>query len=141
MVEELRAIIDKDLPLVTNLANASAVLNLYPDLNWCGFYLVKGDTLYLGPFQGEVACTIIPFGRGVCGEAAKEKKTMIVPNVLEHKNHIACSSHSRSEIVVPIIKNGEVVGVIDLDSPLLNRFTDKEKKELEEISKILSELF
>ena len=141
MVEELRAIIDKDLPLVSNLSNASAVLNLYPDLNWCGFYLVKGDTLYLGPFQGEVACTIIPFGRGVCGEAAKEKKTMIVPNVLEHKNHIACSSRSRSEIVVPIIKNGEVVGVIDLDSPLLNRFTDKEKKELEEISKILSEFF
>ena len=141
MVEELRAIIDKDLPLVSNLSNASAVLNLYPDLNWCGFYLVKGDTLYLGPFQGEVACTIIPFGRGVCGESAKEKKTMIVPNVLEYKNHIACSSRSRSEIVVPIIKNGEVVGVIDLDSPLLNRFTDKEKKELEEISKILSELF
>ena len=141
MVEELRAIIDKDLPLISNLSNASAVINLYPDLNWCGFYLVKGDKLYLGPFQGEVACTIIPFGRGVCGEAAMNKKTMIVPNVLEHKNHIACSSRSRSEIVVPIIKNGEVVGVIDLDSPLLNRFTDKEKKELEEISKILSELF
>lgn len=141
MVEELRAIIDKDLPLISNLSNASAVLNLYPDLNWCGFYLVRDNELYLGPFQGEVACTIIPFGRGVCGEAALKKETMIIPNVLEHKNHIACSSRSRSEIVVPIIKNGEVVGVIDLDSPLLNRFTDKEKKELEEISKILSELF
>lgn len=141
MVEELKAIIDKDLPLISNLSNASAVLNLYPDLNWCGFYLVRDNELYLGPFQGEVACTIIPFGRGVCGEAAFKKETMIIPNVLEHKNHIACSSRSRSEIVVPIIKNGEVVGVIDLDSPLLNRFTDKEKKELEEISKILSELF
>ena len=141
MVEELKAIIDKDLPLISNLSNASAVLNLYPDLNWCGFYLVKDNELYLGPFQGEVACTIIPFGRGVCGEAALKKETMIIPNVLEHKNHIACSSRSRSEIVVPIIKNGVVVGVIDLDSPLFNRFTNKEKEELEEISKILSELF
>lgn len=141
MVEELKAIIDKDLPLISNLSNASAVLNLYPDLNWCGFYLVRDNELYLGPFQGEAACTIIPFGRGVCGEAALKKETMIVPNVLEHKNHIACSSRSRSEIVVPIIKNGVVVGVIDLDSPLFNRFTNKEKEELEEISKILSELF
>lgn len=141
MVEELKAIIDKSLPLISNLSNASAVLNLYPDLNWSGFYLVQGDKLYLGPFQGEVACTVIPLGRGVCGEAALKKETMIVGNVLEHKNHIACSSKSRSEIVVPIIKDDKVVGVIDLDSPIFNRFNEEMKKELEEAARILSELF
>ena len=141
MIDELKAIIDKSLPLISNLSNASAVLNLYPDLNWSGFYIAKGETLYLGPFQGEVACTVIPFGRGVCGEAAIKKETMIVGNVLEHKNHIACSSKSRSEIVVPIIKDGNVVAVIDLDSPIFNHFNEEMKEELEEAAKLLSELF
>ena len=141
MIEEIKALIDKDLPLVSNLSNASAVINQMDNLNWCGFYLVKDNTLYLGPFQGEVACTVIPFGRGVCGEAALKKESIIVDNVLEHKNHIACSSKSRSEIVIPIIKNDVVVGVIDLDSPIFNRFTLKDKEELEEVASILSDLF
>ena len=141
MIEEIKALVDKELPLVSNLSNVSAVINKMDNLNWCGFYLVKGETLYLGPFQGDVACTVIPFGKGVCGEAALKKDTIIVGNVLECKNHIACSSLSRSEIVVPIIKDGKVVAVIDLDSPIFNRFTENEKKELEEVAKILSDLF
>ena len=141
MIEEVRALVDRKLPLVSNLSNVSALLNTLDDLNWCGFYLAKDDVLYLGPFQGEVACTVIPFGRGVCGEAAKTKQTRIVGNVLEYANHIACSSRSRSEIVVPIIKGDKVVGVIDLDSPKFNRFNMEEKIMLEEIAKILSELF
>lgn len=141
MVNKIKALIDKDLPLVSNLANISAVLNEMSDLNWCGFYLAKGTTLYLGPFQGDVACTVIPFGKGVCGESAITKKSMIVGNVLEHKNHIACSSLSRSELVVPIIKNDNVVGVIDLDSPKYNRFSESDKVIIEEVANILSELF
>ena len=141
MIEEVRALVDRKLPLVSNLSNVSALLNTLDDLNWCGFYLAKDDVLYLGPFQGEVACTVIPFGRGVCGEAAKTKQTRIVGNVLEYANHIACSSRSRSEIVVPIIKGDKVVGVIDLDSPKFNRFNMEDKIMLEEIAKILSELF
>ena len=141
MIEEVRALINKDLPLVSNLSNVSALLNTLGDLNWCGFYLVKDDVLYLGPFQGEVACTMISKGRGVCGEAFKTKQAIIVDNVLEYANHIACSSRSRSEIVVPIIKDEKVVGVIDLDSPKFSRFNMEDKFMLEEVAKILSELF
>ena len=141
MVDRIKALIDKDLPLVSNLANVSAVINEMPSLNWCGFYLMQNEKLYLGPFQGEVACTVIPLGRGVCGTAALNKASIIVPNVLEHPNHIACSSKSRSELVVPIIKNDIVYGVIDLDSPLFNRFTTEDQKIVEDIAKVLSELF
>lgn len=141
MIEEMKAILEKDLPLITNLSNASSVLNLMDNINWCGFYIAYGETLYLGPFQGDVACTVIPFGKGVCGESAKTKKTIIVPNVLEYPNHIACSSLSRSEIVVPIMKSDCVLGVIDIDSPIFNRFTDEDKKVLEEVAKLLSEIW
>ena len=138
---QLQGIIDEELPLISNLANASAILNQLPNLNWCGFYLVHGDSLYLGPFQGETACTVIPKGKGVCGTAFLEKKTIIVPNVDLFPGHIACSSASKSEIVVPIIKDGEVVGVIDLDAPITNRFGDTEAKVLEQMARLLSELF
>lgn len=141
MVEKIKALIDKSLPLVSNLSNVSAVLNELDDLNWCGFYLVSGDKLYLGPFQGDVACTMIPIGKGVCGESFAKKQSIIVGNVLEHKNHIACSSKSRSELVVPIIKNGIVYGVIDLDSPTINRFSEEDKKQIEEVAQVLCELF
>ena len=90
MIEKIKAIIDDKIPLVSNLANVSAILNEMEDINWCGFYLAKDETLYLGPFQGELACTTIPFGKGVCGLAAQTKKTLIVDNVLEFKGHIAC---------------------------------------------------
>jgi len=141
LLEQIKALTSKDLPLITNLSNTSAVLNQLENINWCGFYLARGETLYLGPFQGEPACTVIPFGKGVCGTAAKEKRTIIVDDVNKFEGHIACSSLSKSEIVVPIIKNNKVVGVIDIDSPIYNRFNDGNKKALQEIAALLSELF
>ena len=141
LIEQVKAIIDKDLPLISNLSNASAVLNQLENINWCGFYIKQGDELYLGPFQGDVACTRIPLSKGVCGAAAREGKTLIVPNVNEFPGHIACSSLSKSEIVTPIIKDNEVKGVIDIDAPIYNRFDENDQKLLEEIAKILSPLF
>lgn len=142
MIQEIKALMDKNLPLVSNLANASAFLySHYENLNWAGFYLAKDDVLYLGPFQGEIACTYIPFSKGICGRAATQKKTIIVDNVLEDRDHIACSSASRSEIVVPIIKDEVVYGVLDIDSPIFSRFSKKEKEELEAVVEILKELF
>lgn len=141
LLEQIKALTNKELPLITNLSNASAVLNQLENINWCGFYLAKGETLYLGPFQGESACTVIPFGKGVCGTAAKEKRTIIVDDVNKFEGHIACSSLSKSEIVVPIIKKDKVVGVIDIDSPIYNRFNEGNKKALQEIAALLSELF
>lgn len=141
MIEEMKAILDKSLPLITNLSNASSVLNQMENINWCGFYLAMDNKLYLGPFQGEVACTVIPFGKGVCGDSAKSKKTIIVSNVLEYPGHIACSSISRSEIVVPIMKDDKVLGVIDIDAPVFNRFNEKDKEVLEEVAKLISEIW
>ena len=111
------------------------------DINWVGFYLVQNDTLYLGPFQGDVACTIIPKGKGVCGTSFEKKETIIVPNVNEFKGHIACSSLSKSEIVVPIIKNGEVKALIDVDAPIFDRFSNEDKLLLEEVASLLAPLF
>lgn len=141
LLEQIKALTNKDLPLITNLSNASAVLNQLENINWCGFYLAKDEMLYLGPFQGEPACTAIPFGKGVCGTAAKEKKTIIVSDVNKFEGHIACSALSKSEIVVPIIKDNTVVGVIDLDAPVINRFNKTHALELESISALLSKLF
>ena len=129
LTEQLIALIDKDLPLITNLSNASGLLNNLKDINWCGFYLKDGDNLYLGPFQGDVACTVIPLSKGVCGKAAREAKTIIVPNVNEFPGHIACSSLSKSEIVTPIILNNEVKAVIDIDAPIHNRFKEEDEEE------------
>ena len=141
LIEQVKAIIDKDLPLVSNLSNVSAVLNQLDNINWCGFYLRKGDYLYLGPFQGDVACTRIPLGKGVCGTAAERKETIVVPNVNEFPGHIACSSLSKSEIVVPIIKGCDVKGVIDIDAPIYDRFNKDDKAMLVQVALLLSELF
>ena len=141
LVEQIKSLIDKDLPLVSNLSNASAVLNQMENINWVGFYLVKGDKLFLGPFQGDVACVIIPKGKGVCGTSFEKKETIIVGNVNEFKGHIACSSLSKSEIVVPIIKNADVVALIDVDAPIFDRFNNKDKENLDEIAEILAPLF
>lgn len=141
MIRQIDAIIDPKLPLVSNLSNVSAILNQLDNINWSGFYLRKDDYLYLGPFQGEVACTIIPLGKGVCGTAALNKETIVVPNVNEFPGHIACSSQSKSEIVVPIIKDNEVKAVIDIDAPIYYRFAKKEQELLESIAKILTPLF
>ena len=141
LTKQLQSIIDKDLPLISNLSNASSVLNQLPNINWCGFYLVSGNRLILGPFQGDVACTVIPFDKGVCGYAYRNKKTVIVDDVNKFEGHIACSTQSKSEIVTPIIKDNEVKAVIDIDSPIYNRFTKDDQKLLEEIADILKELF
>ena len=141
LAKQLKEIINPSLPLVSNLSNASSVLNSLGNINWCGFYLLSGDRLFLGPFQGEVACTNIPLNKGVCGYAARNKKAVIVDDVNKFEGHIACSSLSKSEIVVPIIKDDQVKGVIDIDSPICNRFTNEDKDLLEEIADVLKELF
>ena len=141
ILSQLKSIIDPELPLVSNLSNCTAILNQLDNINWCGFYLTKGETLYLGPFQGEVACTVIPFTKGVCGKAASTKTSIIVSNVNEFPGHIACSSLSKSEIVIPIIVNNEVKAVIDIDSPIFDRFHDEEKNLLEEAAKLLEVCF
>jgi GAF domain-containing protein len=124
---------------IANLANASALIYGELDgLNWAGFYLVEGDRLVLGPFQGKPACIEIPLGRGVCGTAAAQRQTLVVPNVHLFDGHIACDSASNSEIVVPLFNGDEVVGVLDIDSPLFNRFSDEDRAGLEEFAKILS---
>ena len=141
LTKQLISLIDKELPLVSNLSNASALLNNLPNINWCGFYLVSGNRLVLGPFQGEVACTVIPFDKGVCGYAYRNKKTIIVDDVNKFDGHIACSSLSKSEIVTPIIKDNEVKAVIDIDAPIFDRFNEDDQRLLEEIADVLKELF
>ena len=141
LIKQLKAIIDPHLPLITNLSNASALLNQLDNINWCGFYLNDGEKLILGPFQGEVACTVIPYGKGVCGTAYETKRTIIVDDVNEFKGHIACSSVSKSEIVVPIIVNSIVKAVIDIDAPIYKRFNEKDALLLEECAKMLEVLF
>lgn len=123
---------------IANLANASALLfHTLDRLNWAGFYLVEGDALILGPFQGKPACIKIPKGRGVCGTAWEKNKTVRVENVHEFAGHIACDGASNSEIVIPIRRNGEIYGVLDLDSPEFNRFSKEDQEGLEEFVRIL----
>ena len=126
---------------MTNLANASALLNSsLRDINWVGFYTIKDNQLVLGPFQGKVACTIIQMGKGVCGTAAATDSTQLVPDVHKFHGHIACDSASNSEIVIPMHRNGEVFSVLDIDSPVFDRFTEEDKKGLESFVKILEEV-
>lgn len=141
MLEQIISVSDPSLPLVSNLSNISAVLNTMGDVNWCGFYLAEGEMLYVGPFQGEPACTRIPFGKGVCGTAAERKEAVIVPDVHLFPGHIACSEISASEIVVPILRSGEVLGVIDIDSPSRNRFGEEIRAELEKAAEFIATLF
>lgn len=144
LLSNVKTIIDPNIPLISNLANISRLLEeSFTNTLWCGFYIsdTKHKTLYLGPFQGPLACTIIPFGKGVCGTAAQNKTTYLVPNVHEFPGHIACSSLSNSEIVVPIIKDEEVVGVIDLDSTLFNNYNVEDQRILEEVALVISKLF
>ncbi|GHV44705.1 hypothetical protein AGMMS49546_29100 [Spirochaetia bacterium] len=127
MTETVKAMLEGETDLIAALANVSAVLNSYlPDINWVGFYLLKGTELVLGPFQGKPACTRIGEGKGVCGRAALDQKPLIVADVHRFPGHIACDSASASEIVIPLFKGGRVFGVLDVDSPHPNRFTDLE---------------
>ncbi len=123
---------------ISLLSNASAFLNeVLDELNWVGFYIFNGEILTVGPFQGKVACAEIPLGKGVCGEAAKLNQTMYVADVLNHQNHIACDSRSRSEVVVPIYVKDELFGVLDIDSPVLDRFDQDLISFLENITDLL----
>jgi L-methionine (R)-S-oxide reductase len=141
LLPQLRALIGDEPSLVANLANVAAALRQTFGFFWVGFYLVDGDQLVLGPFQGEIACTRIAFGKGVCGTAWKENRTILVPDVNAFPGHIACSSASLSEIVVPIRGRANVVAVLDVDSDTLNDFSDSDKQGLEQISELLSPLF
>lgn len=136
--KKLRALIEGVPHKIANLANASALLyNELDGLNWAGFYLLEGDRLVLGPFQGKPACIEIPVGRGVCGAAVAQKKPLVLPNVHLFEGHIACDSASNSEIVIPILSDGEVIGVLDIDSPLFDRFTEADRIGLCEFVKIV----
>ncbi len=140
MIQIIKTMLEDEDDIIANLSNISAVINAYVDrLNWAGFYILKGGELVLGPFQGMPACVRIKLGKGVCGTAAIDKKVVVVPNVHEFSGHIACDSNTNSEIVVPILKNDEIFGVLDLDSPDLNRFTELDKKYLSQVGDLLSE--
>ncbi len=123
---------------VSILSNAAALLNMHmDDINWLGFYLIKDDMLILGPFQGKPACSLIPLNKGVCGTCATSQKTIIVKNVEDFKGHIVCDAASKSEICIPIFKNHKIYGLLDIDSPVLNRFTEIDQLYLEKIVKII----
>ena len=125
---------------IANLANVSALIfDTLDDLNWAGFYLLEGDTLVLGPFQGKPACIEIPVARGVCGAAVREDRSQLVPDVHAFAGHIACDSASRSELVVPLRKGGAVIGVLDLDSPSPARFTEADRTGMERLARVLEQ--
>ena len=133
LIPQIKGLLEGEPDLIANLANVVAALKEQFGWLWVGFYLVRGEELVLGPFQGPVACTRIKKGRGVCGTSWQKAQTLIVPDVEKFPGHIACSSLSRSEIVVPAIRNGEVAAVLDVDSELLDQFDETDKKYLEEI--------
>lgn len=137
LIPQIEALISQETDLVANLANITAALKAQFDWLWVGFYLVKEGELILGPFQGPIACTRIAKGRGVCGAAWAQAKTIVVPDVDQFPGHIACSSESRSEIVVPIIRNGELIAVLDVDSKLYGTFDETDKTYLEQIVSLI----
>ena len=134
LIRQILALFNGEPDFIANAANLSSLLfHSLSDVNWVGFYLIKGDELVLGPFQGRVACVRITIGKCVCGTAALSKKTIVVDNVHEFEGHIACDSASNSEIVVPLLKDGSVIGVLDIDSPVFNRFDQEDREGLERI--------
>lgn len=138
IAREAAALVDGESDAIANFANIAALLyHSLPDVNWAGFYLLKGDTLIVGPFQGLPACVRIPIGKGVCGTAATQRQTIVVPDVDGFPGHIACDSASRSEIVVPMIKDEVLLGVLDIDSPVLSRFDDADRAGLERVVEAL----
>lgn len=140
LLPQIESLVQDETDHVANLANICAALKEALNFFWVGFYLVKGNELVLGPFQGPIACTRIGFGKGVCGACWKDKKTVLVPDVDIFPGHIACSSASRSEIVLPAFKNGEVALVLDVDSDKLNDFDNIDQLHLERLMKIVESL-
>ena len=138
LIPQIEALLMGEPDLVANLANVCAALKEQFKWFWVGFYLVKGDELVLGPFQGPVACTRIGLGKGVCGTAWQQEKTLVVPDVDAFPGHIACSSLSKSEIVLPLFSNGKVVGVLDVDSAEVNEFHETDAKYLQQIIELIS---
>ncbi len=139
-LKQVKALLDPKDNLISNLSNLTAALKqAFAKISWAGFYLFDGTKLYLGPFQGNVACTSIELNKGVCGTAASSEDTVIVPDVSKFPGHIACDPGSRSEIVVPIMKKSRLFGVLDLDSAELNSFDQTDKKHLEDLCRFLTE--
>ena len=140
IIEQIKGLLETDRHYIPVMSNVSALLmEMLEDLNWVGFYIMREGRLVVGPFQGKVACIHIEIGKGVCGTAAKEKTVMRVDNVHEFPGHIACDSASNSEIVLPICKGGQVIAVLDIDSPRYNRFRKEDEVGLKKIADLLSE--
>lgn len=138
LTKQLQSLIEDEQNLIAILSNTSAILNDNLDqINWVGFYLIKNEELILGPFQGHPACVHIAIGKGVCGTAVAEDKTQLVKDVHAFPGHIACDANSKSEIVIPIHVNDEIIGVLDIDAPITDRFTNEDKEGLEVIVKVL----
>jgi len=140
IIPQIEALVSGETDLIANLANLSAALKEAFNFLWVGFYIVKSNELVLGPFQGPVACTRIQKGKGVCGTAWLEKRTIIVPNVEKFPGHIACSSLSKSEIVIPVLKDGHVFMILDIDSDQYNDFSEIDKKYLSDLMRKLEEV-
>ena len=137
--KSLESLLEGETDALANLANASGLLaDALERINWCGFYLLRGDELVLGPFQGKPACVRIALGKGVCGTAAQRRETLVVPDVNAFPGHIACDAASRSEIVVPILQDGRLRGVLDVDSPETARFDEEDRRGLEDLVKRLT---
>jgi len=141
LLPQLESLTEGEPDLVANLSNICGALKQTFNFFWVGFYLVKGEQLVLGPFQGPIACTRIDYGKGVCGASWQQKKTLVVPDVEQFPGHIACSSASRSEIVVPALLNNEVIMVLDVDSDELNDFNDTDSVALEKAMRLVERLF
>ncbi len=141
LLPQIKALVSGETDIVANTANIASALKEAFGFFWVGFYFVKGDTLVLGPFQGPIACTRIHLGKGVCGTSWQEKRTIVVDDVDAFPGHIACSSASKSEIVVPVLVSGEVVAVLDVDSERLSEFDALDKKYLEELCAFVSDFF
>jgi GAF domain-containing protein len=138
LLEQLKALLQGEKNQTANLANASALLNQFlPNINWVGFYLAFDQELILGPFQGLPACTRILLGKGVCGHAAKERRILCIDDVTKFEGHIACDAATRSELVIPLIKNDILIGVLDIDSPITGRFDETDEKYLSRFCNIL----
>ena len=139
LIKQLKILLNKKDNFLSNLSNLAAALKQsFDKISWVGFYLFDGKKLYLGPFQGHVACTEIELGKGVCGTSAEKRESIIIPDVDKFPGHIVCDNGSRSEIVVPVIKNEELFGVLDIDSYEYNSFDETDRKYLEEICTFLS---
>jgi GAF domain-containing protein len=142
LIPQIKALLVKEDELVSNLANFTAALKqAFDKISWAGIYLFDGEKLYLGPFQGKVACTNIEIGKGVCGTSALMEETVIVPDVTDFPGHIECDPESKSEIVVPILKESRLIGVLDLDSTFLDAFDETDQQYLEELCRFLAEEF